>query len=97
MPIVKRRTITLDEYVDQFINTIRGVSIMQGNEMDYTTMINFFAEYGIRKLLENSNDPLAKEVAKKYTEYDELKEYSFYDSWKDFDELREFKKRYLMK
>jgi hypothetical protein len=64
--MVIRRTITVDEFVNKFINTFRGKLLEKKEvEIDFTTAINMFAEVGIKKMMENSKQ-LEKDEAIDY-------------------------------
>lgn len=91
MPVAKRRSITVNQYVEQSINAFRAGAVMVGLSYDFTTLINAFAEYGVRKARENTEDPLFKEVFSKYASYDELQEHGIVDEWINFQEYKKFK------
>lgn len=91
MPIAKRRSITVDEYVEKSINAFRAGAVITGLSYDFTTLINAFAEYGVRKVQENVEDPLFREVFSKYASYDELQEYGIVDEWINFQEYKKYK------
>ena len=88
MPVTKRRTISLDAFVEQNINKFRANALINNVELDFTLMINLFAEYGIRKIEELPNDPLMLEVATKYVQYSELQESGIIDTWKDKQDVK---------
>ncbi len=70
-----RRTITVDDTVNQMVNHIRATLLEKNMELDFTTAINLFAEYGIRCFLNSTSerhDDL-EYVLKKYTDNDNLK------------------------
>ena len=52
-------------------------------ELDFTSMINAFAEYGIKKRLADPGDPMFQEIIEKYMTDEELQEQAIYDSWSD--------------
>lgn len=91
MPPSKRRSITVDQYVEETINAFRAGAIVVGLAYDFTTVINAFAEYGLRKAQENAEDPLFKEVVSRYANYDELKEHGIVDEWVNFQEYKKYK------
>lgn len=93
MPVVRRRTVSIDQFVEETINAFRAGAVIKGLNYDFTTLINTFAEFGIRKVIENSNDPKFKEVLSKYLNYDEIQEFGLVDEWKDFQEFKEFKRK----
>jgi hypothetical protein len=91
MPIAKRRSITVDQFVEDSINLFRASAAMNGLTFDFTTLINTFAEFGIRKARENTKDPLLEETLSKYASYDELREHGIVDEWVDFQEYKKYK------
>ena len=93
MPIARRRSVSIDEFVEENISVLRASAIIKGLTYDFTTLINAFAEYGLRKALENPADALFKGVLSKYLNYDELQECGLMDEWKDFQEFKEFKRK----
>jgi len=95
MPMVKRRTVSFDEFVQNGINLLRGYAMIKGFDIDFTTVINLLAEYGLRKMYETAQeseieDPLLQQVFTKYLDYDELKKWGIIDEWKDLKEYMEF-------
>jgi hypothetical protein len=93
MPVSRRRSVSIDQFVESSINSFRAGAITHGYDCDFTTMINAFAEYGLRKAQENRSDPILTQVFKKYFDYDELKEYGLVDEWKDLQEFKEFRRK----
>jgi hypothetical protein len=97
LPPSKRRSITVDQYVEETINAFRAGAIVVGLDYDFTTVINAFAEYGLRKAMENAEDPLFKEVVSRYANYDELKEHGIVDEWINFQEYKKYKENKRVK
>lgn len=96
IPIARRRSISVDKFVDDALNNFRASAIRRSIEMDYTMVFNAFAEYGILQMLKTSTDtidPIFIQVFKKYMDYDELKESGLLDEWKDFQEFKEWKQK----
>lgn len=93
MPVVRRRSVSIDKFVEETINSFRAGAVVRGLDWDFTTLINAFAEFGLRKAMENTDDPKFKEVLSKYLTYDELQGAGLVDEWKDFQEFREFKRK----
>lgn len=91
MPVAKRRSITVDQFVEESINAFRAGAVMAGLSYDFTTLINAFAEYGVRKVRENTQDPLFREVFSRYASYDELQEHGIVDEWINFQEYKKLK------
>ena len=77
---VIRRTITVDDYVNRAINYLRGnMLVASGQELDFTTMINMFAEIGIlwfskagEKGDQALRDPIIKHITAKYWDKNNL-------------------------
>jgi len=96
MPIAKRRSVSVDKFVDDLVDSFRSVALMNKNEMGYTTTLNLFAEFGIKcsRLLGKYKEleEMFSEVLGKYSAYDELKEQALLDEWKDWQEYKEWKK-----
>ncbi len=93
MPVAKRRSVTMDTFVESSINTFRAGAMLKGLNYDFTTLINAFAEYGLLKARENTNDLMLVQVLQKYLDYDELREHGLVDEWKDFQEFKDFKQK----
>lgn len=95
MPIAKRRSISVDKFVDDAVNDLRASAIRRGLDVNYTTAFNMFAEYGILKMKEmtTSPDALFIQVFNKYWNYDEMKEYGLWDEWTSFQEYKEWKQK----
>lgn len=95
MPIAKRRSVTIDQFVWDAINDLRAVAIKSGFDLNFTTALNLMAEYGIIKMQESldkeDTDPKLLQVADRYLNYSELREHGILDDWKDFQEFREWK------
>lgn len=72
-----RRTITVDDALNTSINKLRGKLLAEkGVEIDFTTVINMFAEIGLYTFAELegvSNNDIINHVVKKYAAYDALK------------------------
>jgi len=44
---MSRRTVTIDPTLDKIINFIRGLSLLVGQEYNYTEVVNGLAYYGL--------------------------------------------------
>lgn len=97
MPVAARRSVSIDQFVHENINSWRAALLQQRKiEMDYTTALNIFAEFAIRILqqpLSEQHQNFWNEVTKKYSEYPELHGAAIQDLWQEYEQFMKWKQQ----
>jgi hypothetical protein len=57
---MSRRTVTIDEKLDQIINVVRGILLLVGQDYNYTEVVNGAIFYGVCYWLDLPHDQAVK-------------------------------------